>query len=50
VIHQNPASLLDHPLSARFDETDAMAIFDDVLVRGERVFSHRDAELLQRAL
>jgi len=30
---------------ARFDETDAMAIFDDVLVPWERVFIHRDAEL-----
>ena len=45
VIHQNAASLLDHPLSARFDETDAMAIFDDVLVPWERVFIHRDAAL-----
>ncbi len=45
VIHQNAASPLDHPLSARFDETDAMAIFDDVLVPWERVFIHRDAEL-----
>jgi hypothetical protein len=34
-----------HPLSARFDETDAMAIFDDGLVPWERVFIHRDAEL-----
>src|SRR5271166_5164618 len=45
VIHQNAASLLDHPLSARLDETDAMVIFDDVLVPWERVFIHRDAEL-----
>jgi 4-hydroxyphenylacetate 3-monooxygenase len=45
VIHQNAASPLDHPLSARFDETDAMVIFDDVLVPWERVFIHRDAEL-----
>ena len=45
VIHQNAASPLDHPLSARFDETDAMAIFDDVLVPWERVFIHRDAAL-----
>jgi aromatic ring hydroxylase len=34
-----------HPLSARFDETDVMVIFDDVLVPWERVFIHRDAEL-----
>ena len=45
VIHQNAASLMDYPLSARFDETDAMVIFDDVLVPWERVFIHRDAEL-----
>jgi 4-hydroxyphenylacetate 3-monooxygenase len=32
VIHQNAASPMDYPLSSRFDETDAMVIFDDVLV------------------
>jgi 4-hydroxyphenylacetate 3-monooxygenase len=42
VTHQNAASPLDHPLSSRFDETDAMAIFDDVPVPWERVFIHRD--------
>jgi 4-hydroxyphenylacetate 3-monooxygenase len=45
VIHQNAASLMDFPLSARFDETDAMVIFDDVLVPWERVFIYRDPEL-----
>jgi 4-hydroxyphenylacetate 3-monooxygenase len=45
VIHQNAASVMDYPLSARFDETDAMVIFDDVLVPWERVFIHRDPEL-----
>jgi 4-hydroxyphenylacetate 3-monooxygenase len=45
VIHQNAASLMDFPLSVRFDETDAMVIFDDVLVPWERVFIHRDPEL-----
>jgi len=44
VIHQNAASVMDFPLSARFDETDAMVIFDDVLVPWERVFIHRDPE------
>jgi len=44
-IHQNAASPMDYPLSSRFDETDAMVIFDDVLVPWERVFIHRDAEL-----
>ena len=45
VMHQNAASVMDYPLSARFDETDAMVIFDDVLVPWERVFIHRDPEL-----
>jgi 4-hydroxyphenylacetate 3-monooxygenase len=45
VTHQNAASVMDFPLSARFDETDAMVIFDDVLVPWERVFIHRDPEL-----
>jgi 4-hydroxyphenylacetate 3-monooxygenase len=45
VIHQNAASVMDYPLSARFDETDAMVIFDDVLVPWKRVFIHRDPEL-----
>src|SRR5215813_2285004 len=45
VIHQNAASPMDYPLSSRFDETDALVIFDDVLVPWERVFIHRDAEL-----
>src|SRR5437762_8271403 len=45
VIHQNAASPMDYPLSARFDETDAMVVFDDVLVPWERVFIHRDPEL-----
>ena len=42
VMHRNPASPHDHPLSSRFDETDAIAIFEDVLVPWERVFIHRD--------
>jgi 4-hydroxyphenylacetate 3-monooxygenase len=45
VIHQNAASVMDYPLSARLDETDAMVIFDEVLVPWERVFIHRDPEL-----
>jgi 4-hydroxyphenylacetate 3-monooxygenase len=45
VIHQNAASVMDYPLSARLDETDAMVVFDDVLVPWERVFIHRDPEL-----
>lgn len=37
-------SLFDRPLSARFDEEDALAIFDDVLVPWERVFINGDIE------
>ncbi|HEU4407539.1 MAG TPA: 4-hydroxyphenylacetate 3-hydroxylase N-terminal domain-containing protein [Polyangiaceae bacterium] len=37
----------DHPLSARFDEMDASAIFDDVRVPPERVFLAEDVEALQ---
>jgi 4-hydroxyphenylacetate 3-monooxygenase len=45
VVHQNAASPMDYPLSSRLDETDAMVIFDDVLVPWERVFIHRDADM-----
>lgn len=34
----------DQPLSSRFDEGDAIAIFDDVLVPWERVFAARDVD------
>jgi 4-hydroxyphenylacetate 3-monooxygenase/anthranilate 3-monooxygenase (FAD)/4-hydroxyphenylacetate 3-monooxygenase len=34
----------DHPLTRRFDEGDALAIFDNVLVPWERVFAARDLE------
>ena len=36
---------MDYPLSSRLDETDAMVIFDNVLVPWERVFIHRDVEM-----
>jgi len=35
----------DHPLSSRFDEQDAFAIFDDVEVPRERVFINGDIEV-----
>ncbi len=35
-------SPMDHPIAARFDDSDCMVIFDDVLVPWERVFIHRD--------
>jgi aromatic ring hydroxylase len=37
-------SRFDRPLSGRFDEGDAIAIFNDVLVPWERVFAARDVE------
>ncbi len=37
-------SRFDRPLSGRFDEEDALAIFDDVLVPWERVFFDGDIE------
>ena len=45
VVHQNAASGMDYPLSSRFDEGDALAVFDNVLVPWERVFIHRDPEM-----
>lgn len=37
---------LNHPLSARYDEMDAVLVFDDVMVPWERVFLHGDPEAL----
>lgn len=34
----------DHPLSSRFDEMDAVVVFDNVLVPWERVFINQDYE------
>jgi len=45
VVHQKAASVLDYPLSSRFDEGDGLAVFDDVLVPWDRVFIHRDPEM-----
>ncbi len=42
VMHLGAGSALDYPLSARYDETDCMVIFDDVLVPWDRVFVYRD--------
>lgn len=38
----------DHPLGSRFDEMDALVVFDDVLVPWERVFLHGDVALANR--
>jgi 4-hydroxyphenylacetate 3-monooxygenase len=39
----------DHPLSSRFEEMDAVVIFDDVFVPWERVFLYRDVEVCNKA-
>ena len=44
VAHTNAPSLMDHPLSLQYDESDGIVIFDDVLVPWERVFIHRDPD------
>ena len=41
------SSVYDYPLSTRFDETDALAVFDDVFVPWEDVFVYRNLELLR---
>jgi 4-hydroxyphenylacetate 3-monooxygenase len=38
-------SVFDYPLSSRFDETDALVVFDRVFVPWERVFVYRDVAL-----
>ncbi len=42
-------SAYDHPLASRFDEQDAVVVFDDVLVPWERVFIMEDPERANRA-
>ena len=44
-MHLDSGSSLDHPLAARFDESDCMVIFDDVLVPWDKVFMYRDVEI-----
>ena len=38
-------STFDHPLSARFEEMDAIVVFDDVVVPWERVFYYENVEV-----
>uniref|UniRef100_A0A831TJ00 4-hydroxyphenylacetate 3-monooxygenase, oxygenase component n=1 Tax=Thermorudis peleae TaxID=1382356 RepID=A0A831TJ00_9BACT len=38
-------SHFDHPLGSRFEEMDAVVVFDDVLVPWERVFLYQDVHL-----
>ena len=40
-------STFDYPLSTRFDESDALVVFDDVFVPWENVFVYRDVELVR---
>jgi 4-hydroxyphenylacetate 3-monooxygenase len=40
-----PASVYDYPLSLRLDESDAVVMFEDVLVPWERMFIHRDVDM-----
>jgi len=42
------SSTYDYPLSTRFDETDALLVFDDVFIPWERVFVYRDVAGLRR--
>ena len=41
-------SQYDYPLTSRYDEPDALVIFDDVLVPWDRVFVDRDVEKLRQ--
>lgn len=41
----DPGHFLDYPLSLRFDEGDAVVVFDDVFVPWERTFIYRDPQL-----
>ncbi len=38
-------SVFDHPLGARFEEPDAVCVFDDVLVPWDRVFLYGDVKM-----
>ena len=42
-------SVYDHPLASRFDEQDAVVVFDDVVVPWERVFILEDPEKANRS-
>jgi len=42
-------SHFDHPLGSRFEEMDAVVVFDDVFVPWENVFLHRDVQRCNQA-
>ncbi len=39
------SSTFDYPLASRFDESDALVVFDDVLVPWQQVFVYKDIEI-----
>lgn len=41
-------STWDHPLGGRFEEPDAMVVFDDVLIPWERVFLHENVAMANK--
>jgi 4-hydroxyphenylacetate 3-monooxygenase len=41
-------SIYDYPLSTRFDETDALAVFEDTFVPWEHVFVYKNTELVYK--
>lgn len=43
-------SLYDQPLSGLYEEMDALAVFDDVLVPWERIFAYDDVETFNRTI
>lgn len=40
-------SVYDYPLSTRFDESDALAVFDDVFIPWEDIFVYKNIDLLR---
>ena len=45
---QHAVSDFDNPLSACYDENDALMFFDDVKVPWQRIFVHRDPDMCRR--
>ena len=41
-------STWDHPLGSRFEEPDAMVVFEDVLIPWDRVFLHENVQMANR--
>jgi len=49
VVHQNAGSPMDYPLANRFDDSDCMVLFDNVLVPWDRTFIYRDIDVYNNA-